>query len=414
MKEINWPVSSAAFNDEFKKLEEQFSNLEPQLEVTVRDPQIGMKGFAVVMNTMPNPGPNLTPCGKGGTRITPNVTLEEVKMLAKKMALKNAAAGLPIGGSKSALVADPDSEGFEKVYRSFVRELKPNLRENGGIFGGFGFDIGARPIHPKWACDELQSTKSFTGKTVEMGGTDYDKEGIAGLGVAVAAETALKFDKKDVGSATFSVQGLGAMGAAVVKYFSERGGKLVSISDPRIGGSYLFSEPLGKDIIDAISCGDFEKTKALVDTASKNLETCTYNKCLDQTLFENVDVAFPCAVQDVITKDNVSKIQAKYWVEGANSPVVDDVYPELYKSGKVVMPDFIANPGGVIAAYVELSSELTPEENAKTKGNVIKAKELTEQLIAANVQVILEKSAELDVNTKKLGLFISYSKILNA
>ncbi len=408
MKEINWPNTSSAFKEEFKKLETEFSNLEPQLEVTVRDPEYGMEGFAVVMNTMPNPVPNLTPCGKGGTRITENVTLAEVKMLAKKMALKNAAAGLPIGGSKSALVGDPDSKDFEKLYRSFVRALKPNLRENGGIFGGFGFDIGARPIHPKWACDELQSMKSFTGKPVEMGGTDYDKEGIAGLGVAVAAETALKLDKQDINSTSFSVQGLGAMGAAVVKYFSERGGKLKAVSDPRIGGSFLFQEPVSKELIDSISSANFDETNKLL----KELDSCVKNDCLNQVLFEQVDVAFPSAIQDVITLENVSKVQAKYWVEGANSPVKEEAYSSLYESGKVVIPDFIANPGGVIAAYVELSSELTPEQNAKTRGNVIKAKELTEQLISKNVEVLLEKSRALKIDTKTIGLFISYSKIL--
>ena len=410
---IDWPKTKEEFQNKFKDLQAQFSKLEPELEVTVRDPKYGMTGFAVVQNTMPNPGSNLTPCGKGGTRITLNVSLEEIKMLAKKMALKNAAAGLPIGGSKSGLIADPDSENFEQVYRSFVRALKPNLRENGGIFGGFGFDIGARAIHPTWACDELQSNKSFTGKTVEMGGTDYDKEGIAGLGVAVAAQTALKFDKKDINTSTFSVQGLGAMGAAVVKYFSERGANLLAVSDPRIGGSYRLSNPAKKELIDSISIADFDKTKKLIEELHSKNEV-KKDENLNQVLFEQVDVAFPCAVQYVINNENVSKIKAKYWAEGANSPVEESAYKHLYENQKVVLPDFIANPGGVIAAYVELSSELTPEQNAKTRGNVVKAKKLTEELISKNVEILLSKSKELNVETKKIGLFISYSKILNS
>src|SRR4029078_3654461 len=177
----------------------------------------GVEGYVVVWNTGISIDGPLERSGKGGTRITPNVTLDEVRMLARTMALKNAAAGLPLGGAKSGLKLDPAASGFEKQYRRFVRLCAPLLHENGGVFGGFGFDIGARPEHALWACDELQSTRSFTGKPLAMGGTDYDREGIAGLGVAVAGNTLMQIRQANVAGATFAIQGMGAMGAAVLR-----------------------------------------------------------------------------------------------------------------------------------------------------------------------------------------------------
>jgi glutamate dehydrogenase (NAD(P)+) len=184
-------ASTAAFHAELKELTQFFGAMQPELEVTVRDPALGVEGYVVVWNTGISVGGPLERSGKGGTRITPNVTLDEVKMLARTMALKNAAAGLPLGGAKSGLKLDPSAPGFEKQYRRFVRLCAPLLHENGGPFGGFGFDIGARPEHALWACDELKSTRSFTGKPLNMGGTDYDREGIAGLGVAVSGQNKL-------------------------------------------------------------------------------------------------------------------------------------------------------------------------------------------------------------------------------
>src|SRR6476661_2200080 len=238
----------AEFHAELKGLQERFMLMQPELEVTVRDPALGVEGYVVVWNTGISVGGPLERSGKGGTRITPTVTLEEVKMLARTMALKNAAAGLPLGGAKSGLRLDPSAPGFEKQYRRFVRLCAPFLHENGGPFGGFGFDIGARPEHALWACDELKSTRSFTGKPLSMGGTDYDREGIAGLGVAVAGATMLEVKGDRAANSTFAIQGMGAMGAAVLRYFSETGARLATLGDPKYGGAWVFDRPLSVEL----------------------------------------------------------------------------------------------------------------------------------------------------------------------
>jgi len=400
-------VDQQAFYKELTALQNKFERMEPELEVTVRDPDLDVEGYIVVWNTGVSVGSELERCGKGGTRITPNLKQAEVKMLAHRMALKNAASGLPFGGSKAGLKADPDAPDFEEKYRRFVSLCKPFLFENGGIFGGFGFDIGARPIHPIWACDELASTRCFTGKPVNMGGTDYDKEGIAGLGVAVSAKTALECDGLSAQGACFAVQGIGAMGAAVIRYFSEFGGKLFAVADLRLNGTWIFGpEGAPQDLVESLIVGDIQTAKTLIAAGDfQNIPEA------QEVLYQDIDVIFPCAIQDVITVDNVTKIKAKYVTEGANNPTSDAARTELFERGITVLPDFIANPGGVIAAYVEMTSKTTPAENEKTRINVKNAKKMTRLRIAENTKNILKMARDLHVEPSHAGQFIALKNI---
>jgi len=396
-------MAATAFAQEFAELEKKFQALKPEVETTLQGD--GVEGYLVVWNTGISAGGPLALSGKGGTRITPNVTLDEVKMLARTMALKNAAAGLPLGGAKSGLKANPDAPDFEKTYRKFAQLMKPHLHENGGKYGGFGFDIGARPIHPKWICDELKSTRSFTGKPVEMGGTDYDKEGIAGLGVAVAAIALLGVENKPLVGATYAVQGAGAMGAAVIRYFGEKGAVLKAISDPKFGGTYHFTDAPKPELLEALAMMDNDKAKKLL------AETGITPTDASDVLYTDVDVLFPCAIQNVIREDNVEKIKAKRVVEGANGPSTDGARATLHKKGVTVIPDFIANPGGIIAAYVELTSKITPEENAKTRAKVIEAKDITIARITKNIQILMKLVKDNGVDTVTAGRYMAYKNI---
>jgi len=401
-------MNQEKFYAELAALEARFEKMEPELETTLRDPAAGIEGYVVVWNTGICTGGPLEFCGKGGTRITPDVTLAEVKMLARRMALKNAAAGLPLGGSKSGLKADPNAGDFEKKYRRFAQLCKPLLFENGGVFGGFGFDIGARPVHPHWICDELQSLRCFTGKPVEMGGTDYDREGIAGLGVAVAAKTALEADGKSAAGATFAVQGAGAMGGAVIRYFSEFGGVLQAVADPRLGGTWIFgADGAPAALVAALGQG-------AIDIAQKLLEEGGYKHLAgdnDSVLYQKTAVVFPCAVQDVVTKDNAAKIKAAYLVEGANGPCTAAAHKLLHEQGVIVIPDFIANPGGIIAAYVEMTSPVSAEENAKNRTKVNEAKALTNAKIAENLHNLMRLVRRLDVSPVQAGMYLALQNI---
>jgi glutamate dehydrogenase (NAD(P)+) len=391
-----------------KKLAEgaaRFNALEPELQLSVRDPQLGVEGHVVVWCTQNAIGGPLGRCGKGGTRIAPSVTLDEVRMLARTQSLKNAAAGLPLGGAKSGLAADPDAADFEIKYRRFVQLTAPALRQNGGPWGGFGFDIGARPVHAEWACHELGHRDAFTGKPLVRGGTDYDKEGIAGLGVAVAAVTMLAEQGTVADTATAAVQGLGAMGAAVCRYAVEAGIDVVAIADPRIGGCWRLASPLGGDLLAAVSAMDLACTTAMLEVGEHHREP------LDTILTQRVDVLFPCAVQNVIREDNAGDIQATAIVEGANNPVTPAGRIALHERGVTVIPDIIANSGGAIAAFVEMTSEVSDEENRRTRAKAEEAKRLTREKVAENVRKVLAIASAADASPVDAAHYLAYERI---
>jgi glutamate dehydrogenase (NAD(P)+) len=272
------------------------------------------------------------------------------------------------------------------------------LHENGGIFGGFGFDIGARPEHALWACDELRSTRSFTGKPLSMGGTDYDREGIAGLGVAVAGTTMMRIKGVVSSGASFAVQGMGAMGAAVLRYFSETGARLSALADPKYDGTWTFDRPLSAELQSALVTQDVALAKRLLaQQAHKRSDDA------QEVLYMQTDLLVPCAVQDVITDSNVGRVQARFVCEGANGPITESARYALSVRGISLVPDFIANCGGVIAAFVELTSS----GNDKAE----EAKRLTREKIEGNVRTLFEIVERFRVTPQEAGLYMALSKI---
>jgi glutamate dehydrogenase (NAD(P)+) len=392
------------FKKELGELEAQFDRLAPELEMTVRDPELGVEGYIVVWSTLAAKSSPLGRIGKGGTRITPMTSLDEIRMLARIMALKNAAAGLPLGGAKSGMKDDPSSPGFEQRLRRFAQLAAPVLAENGGPFGGFGFDIGVKPQHARIVCDELGSTRCFTGKPLDMGGTDYDREGVAGLGVSVGAVTALTFEGCSASGATFAVQGLGAMGAAVVRYFCEAGGVLKAVSDPVIGGTFVFEKGASGALVAAVSNHEWQRIHELLAVEGLKLG-------LDEVLYQPVDILFPSAIQNVVTGANVQRISAKRLIEAANNPCSSDARTALHNRGILVLPDFIVNAGGIVAAFVEMSSSISAEENVRTKKNTEDAKALTRERIHANVLATLEMARSAKVEPVLAGRYLALKNI---
>ena len=354
-----------------------------------------IEGYVVVWNTdICADGPlhnNGKGCGKGGTRIKKDLCLDDVKRLARAMAEKNAAAGLPLGGAKSGLKADPEAPDYEQKWKRFVQLVKDEgvLFEDGGIFGGFGYDIGGKPpLNALWTIEQLGNGRSFTGKPLDLGGTDYDKIGIAGLGVAVAGRTLLN-TKSDVEIPSFAVQGLGAMGSAVARYFE---GRLKAISDPRFGGTWLFENAASKNFINNPTLENLQQEAQLISDNPSG------------ALYQDVDIIFPCALEDTITKDNAHKIKASFVSEGANNPTTDEAYQILFDNGTLVAPDILANPGGVIAAYVEMTSQSSkkPEE----------AIALTKEKISANIKTLLRYVDALNVRPDLVADYLTYKNLL--
>lgn len=399
--------NSAEFLDMYKTLKDKFERMDAELEITVRDSAMGVEGYIVVWNTAISRGGELDGCGKGGTRIKEGLSLDDVKRLARSMAEKNAAAGLPLGGAKSGLNLDPNDPDYEKKYRRFAKLCEPYLYENGGIFGGFGYDIGGKPpYNALWACDELGNMRCFTGKPIDMGGTDYDKEGIAGLGVAVAAKTAIEHYQQNIIDISFAVQGIGAMGGAVVRYFSEYGGKLKYLSDYLYGGTWGFKDGASQELLDAITIHDRAAIERLLSQEGVKLSS----DC-DQVLYQDVDVLFPCALEDVLHQGNAANVRAKYIAEGANNPTSDEAHKILHEKHIVVIPDIIANPGGIIAAYVELTSNVSVEDNIKSQAKVREAKNYTIEKVSKNTKELLDLKENVSQPTYIIGDFLAYKRI---
>ncbi|MFO1050663.1 MAG: Glu/Leu/Phe/Val dehydrogenase dimerization domain-containing protein [Planctomycetota bacterium] len=391
------PDNRDTFLAELGRMQTEFGRMQPLVELTVRDHALGCEGYVVVWNTLEPGG-----IAKGGTRVTPTVTIDEIKMLARTMALKNAAAGLPLGGAKSGIRTDARAVDVKTRFVAIARRFACLFPENGGPFGGLGYDIGGRPEFADWFIEATGMPQRFTGKTRERGGTDYDVEGIAGLGVAVAAREALAHEGRSARGATYAVQGLGAMGAGIVRYFDGFGGVLCAVSDPLVGGSYALPRNLPdavrRELVAQIAVRDNHAVTALLHRHGRHAPES------DAVLFEDVDVLFPAARQEVIHPANVDGIRARLVAEGANGPCTGDSRDRLFARGVTVLPDFLANPGGIIAAYVEMTS--------KVADKVAEAKAMTERVIARNVKQVLDTARKLDVQPIQAAAFGALARIL--
>jgi glutamate dehydrogenase (NAD(P)+) len=177
--------------------------------------------------------------------------------------------------------------------------------------------------------------------------------------------------------ATFAVQGMGAMGAAVLRHFSETGARLAAIGDPRYAGTWSFDRPLSVALRAALVRQDIAAAMPLLGAEAKKVSNSA-----EDVLYLPADILFPCAVQNVITDGNVDRVQAGHLCEGANGPITEAARSRLHARGIPLVPDFIANPGGAIAAFVELTST--------SADKVEEAKRMTRDKIAANVRTLFE------------------------
>jgi len=389
-------LSQQRFFDELKSFKQRFDDMKPVLELTVRDDHLGIEGYVVVWNTdISKKGPlsnNGNGCGKGGTRVKNDLCLNDVKRMARAMAKKTAAAGLPLGGAKSGLRTSPDDPDYEKKWKRFVQLVKDAgvLIEDGGVFGGFGYDIGGKPpLNALWTIEQLGSGHCFTGKPIDHGGTDYDKIGIAGLGVAEAGKTLLKL-KAHNHDPSYAVQGMGAMGSAVTRYFD---GRLKVVSDIHYGGTWVFDDHASNHFILSPTLENLEKEAQKIsdDPAA--------------SLYADVDIVFPCALEDTLTKDNAHLVKAPYIVEGANNPTTDEAYQILFDRNILIVPGIIANAGGIIAAFVEMTS--------KAGNKSEEAIALTKDRVSDNIKQVMRYVDDLNVRPDLAADYITYKTILN-
>ncbi len=343
------------FRDAFNKIEHIFEKLKledeifeilskPKRTIKVNFPvkmdngQIRIfEGYRVLHNDARGPG-------KGGIRFHPNVNEDEVTALAFWMTIKNAVVDLPFGGAKGGVVVNPkdlsESE-LERLSRAYIRAIHEFIGQEKDIPAP---DVGTNPRVMAWMVDEFERIVGrkepgvITGKPVELGGSK-GREISTSLGGYFVLQ---KFKKEmNLNIKTVAIQGIGNVGGNLALILQKNGYKVVAISDSRTG----IYNPNGIDVQKAIEYK--KKNKSLI--GFKGGQEITN----EELLLLDVDVLAPSAIENVITKNNANEIKARIILEMANGPTTSEADKILNERNVLVIPDVLANAGGVTVSYFE-------------------------------------------------------------
>lgn len=353
--------------------------LGPSKVIHVYEPSVGLKGILVVDNVAT--GPSI-----GGVRIAPDVSLEECCRLARAMTLKNAAAGLPHGGGKAVIFGDPKMprQRKELLLRAMASSLR-NVEEY-----VFAPDMGTDEECMAWVRDEMGRVVALPR---ELGGIPLDEIGATGWGLLHATQAALERCDFPLEGARIFVQGFGAVGRHAARFLTDAGAVLVGAGDSR----GVIHNPSGI------------KVSALLELKSAGRSVTDYadGERLDaeDAVGVECDIWIPAARPDVINEESVSRLRAKLVVEGANIPATPAAEQQLLERGVLVVPDFIANAGGVICAALEYQgapeSSVFPAIREKISRNV------HEVLKGAHDKRVLPRQAAVDLATERLRYAMS-------
>jgi glutamate dehydrogenase (NAD(P)+) len=370
---------------DFEKFRDE---LGPEKILEVYDVKTGMKGFTVIDNTALGPA-------KGGIRMTSDVDIEEVFRLARAMTLKNALADLPFGGGKSGIIFDKkkDLKKKEDFVCAFSRALKPispsqyvaapdvNTSEKEmEIFVKENGDFKSATGKPLKLCKKVQG-KNVCGLPHELGST--------GFGVCYATRVALKYKKMKIEDTSVAIEGFGNVGTFTFRCLENHGFKIVAVSDSK--GCLYNSEGINYEEISKI-----KKEKGSVIYGKGKI--INGNKIFELP----VDVLIPAALPDVINKKNMNKIKAKIIVEAANIPIPLDIEEKLSKK-ILIVPDFVANAGGVISSYAEYLGK-----GEKYMEDLIREK------LCKNTDLVLKRAFKKKISPRKAGMEIAMNRLKKA
>lgn len=334
---------------------------------------------------------------KGGIRFHQNVSRDEVQALATLMTIKCAVAGLPYGGGKGGIIFNPkeySERELERISKAFAKAISPII--------GPEVDVPAPDVNTngqimKWMTDEFinqnlklklkskysktQLRATFTGKMIKEGGTLGRTEATGRGGVAITESLLTKL-KKDPKQIKVAVQGFGNVGFYYAKIASERGFNIVAVSDSKGGvtslnqlksaetSPTLDGSVITLDIEKIMSCKKEKGEVAGCYCVGGVCDIKRGKKITNEELLElNVDILVPAALENVINKENMHKIQAKIIIEMANGPVSEEAYDYLTKKGVFIVPDVLANSGGVAVSYLEWYQNMKGQTWSEEKVN---------------------------------------------
>ncbi|AMM51023.1 amino acid dehydrogenase [Rufibacter sp. DG15C] len=342
MSRFNIAAEALGLDDEtYNVLKSPARQVIVNLPVTMDDGSIRVfEGFRVVHSTILGPS-------KGGIRYDMGVFLDEVKALAAWMTWKCAVVDIPYGGAKGGIICDPSTMSageLERLTRAYTVALIDTFGPDQDIPAP---DMGTGPREMAWLMDEYSKTKGMTvnsvvtGKPLVLGGS-LGRVEATGRGVMVSAMAAMEKLGMDPYQSTAAVQGFGNVGSWAAKLLSERGVKILGVSD--VSGAYWNDN--GINIDEAILYKNAHNGRLEGYAGAQKISN-------DDLLTSKVDILVPAAVEDVITVHNADKIQAKLIVEGANGPTSANADRIINEKGIMVVPDILANSGGVTVSYFE-------------------------------------------------------------
>jgi glutamate dehydrogenase (NAD(P)+) len=309
------------------------------------------RGFRVQHNDARGPG-------KGGIRFHPMETADTVRALAMWMTWKCAVVDIPLGGSKGGVVCDPHNltaREQEAICRGWVRQV---ARDVGPVLDVPAPDVMTNAQHMLWMLDEFETIHGgkypgfITGKPVGLGGS-LGRTEATGFGVVFALREALRELGIDPSSATASVQGFGNVAQYAIQLFGQIGGRTIAVScwDQGDQTSYTYGRTTGIDLKELREITD--RFGGIHRERARELGYEVLDG--DAWLTQDVDILIPAAIEKQITADNVERIQRRVRViaEGANGPTTPEADRVIRERGIFVIPDFLANAGGVTCSYFE-------------------------------------------------------------
>lgn len=346
---------------------------------------------------------------KGGVRFHETVTYDEVKVLSTLMSLKVALLNLPLGGGKGGVVVDPKSlseRELESLSRGFVRSMNnylgpridipaPDVNTNAQIMGYFTDEYislnGGR-----------HDIATFTGKSVDMGGS-LGRAEATGFGVYLTIKKYYEKIGKNLDGATFALQGFGNVGSFAAKYLVADGAKLIALNvrdkSAKAGSSAIFdANGLDPEVLDAARC----ETGSALNIDAKKISN-------EEFFALDCDILIPAAMENVIDEENAGDIKAKLVVEAANGPVTEAGERIINEKNIPLIPDILANSGGVLVSHYEWIQNITgtywEEEDVRTK---------QEKDMAKAIREVFETADKYDVNLRQAAFILSLSRIEKA
>lgn len=321
----------------------------------------------------------------GGVRVSRTVTAQEVQRLARTMTLKNSIAGLAHGGGKAGIMADPRSAGKEQYFRIFARLIKELYEYIPGP------DMGSNEECMVWIQEETGRAVGLPG---EIGGLPLDRLGATGFGLAECAAVACNYAGIALSGARIAIEGFGSVGRAAAEFLFKKGALIVAASDT--GGTVY--NPGGLDVPGLL------RTKK--DSGSVLHYADAKRLGLGDIFALDCDILIPAAAADVINENNAGQIRARMILEGANIPVTKAADEILMQKGVLIIPDFIANSGGVIMAAMEYARKAEKE-----------AFETISEKIRWNTDLILRKvftDRNLKLSPRAAAVEIARERVLEA